>query len=159
MSVIFLDIDGVLSDSEFLNASEAALLDFNAKRINPVCVERLNRIVNTTGAMVVISSSWRIVVRLPDIRGMLNERGFVGKVISATPNLTKPLRIRGDEISAWLKESPRGYRADKFVILDDGSDMGPDLLPYLVKTDPGVGLTDDDADRAIAILNMEWVAR
>lgn len=57
--------------------------------------------------------------------------------------------IRGAEIAAWLAEQAD---VESFVILDDDSDMGH-LAHRLVETDCVIGLTQEDADRAIAILN------
>ena len=58
-------------------------------------------------------------------------------------------KVRGDEIHEWLELHPEVTR---FVILDDDSDM-KHLLPYLLRTHPCEGLTDDITETAIKRLN------
>jgi hypothetical protein len=105
-------------------------------------------IIEKTGAKVVISSSWRIILSLSEIRSLLESRRFIGEVISQTPSVRTPNRIRGDEIQAWLDGNPN---VEKFVILDDDADMGK-FAPYLVQTDARKGITDTNVDQAIGIL-------
>ena len=57
-------------------------------------------------------------------------------------------------LQAWLDERKYGRGdVDGFVIFDDDGDMGP-LLPYLVQTNPGIGLTDEDVTSAISLLTQ-----
>ena len=56
MKVIFLDIDGVLNSEEYYESFPDG--EF-IPPIDPVCVERLKRIVDRTGAKLILSSSWR----------------------------------------------------------------------------------------------------
>ena len=61
---------------------------------------------------------------------------------------------RAEEIRAWLKANP-GYD-EKFVILDDRPTAVDDtvfLKERFVFCDTERGLTDDDVDKAISILN------
>ena len=97
---IFLDLDGVLNSHPYIQRMKLAHpgeTDF----IDPVCVERLNRIVAATDAEVIITSSWRGQY---DFQQRLDEQGFKGKVLGETPQLTG-MRQRGDEILAWLDEN------------------------------------------------------
>ena len=152
MKVVFLDIDGVLNSTGFLlEARKKSFFEKDVDEIDPTRVALLNKIVEQTGAVIVISSSWRNILCLADLRELLRRRGFTGKVISQTPSLNFPGRVRGDEIQAFLDER-RGWRPVlDFVILDDDSDMG-ELSFYLVKTDPAVGLTEADVARAVVLL-------
>ena len=142
--LVFLDFDGVLNG--YADPCGGGL-----RGLDPVRVARLNRIVEATGAHVVVTSAWRRIHRercqLADI---LNAVGFTGMVAGMTPCL--PSADRGAEIEQWLECPPRRYRGAPLVILDDDQyDLGR-LSDRLVKTDPILGLTEADADRCIEML-------
>lgn len=149
--ILFLDVDGVLNSRRFfVNRYDGANPDgmtWEEAQIDAAAVEILNRILRETAADVVISSTWRLMHRLPDLRGILRRRGLVGRIIGRTPDLNdKP---RGLEIQAWLdtqREQP-----PTFCIVDDDEDMAH-LSHRLVRTSFEHGLTDAEASRMIAML-------
>ena len=117
----------------------------------PSCVAALNRITDTTGAKIVVSSVWR-ADGLMQCRKNLRGLGVTGPVLGITPHLfdgQTQLR-RGHEIQAWMDDYER-EEIEAFVILDDDSDM-EHLLPFLVKTPFETGLTEEHADAAIKLL-------
>ena len=153
--VIFWDVDGVLNHPEIWGAwvrlGYAASLD-------PVIVERAARLVEDTGALCVLSSTWRLggpttfkgrdcmsgYVRTVEC---LLESGWANAFtdfIGHTPHLGT---TRGIEIGDWLVAHPQ---VDEFVIIDDDADMG-NHINRLVKTDHRVGLTDADCERVKAL--------
>jgi hypothetical protein len=151
MKVIFLDFDGPIipemSHIHRLGPREKAW---------PDCVKALNRIIEASGAKIVISSSWRWANEGEDAKDYLIQWGVIGEVIGITPILEtawKPENKlwtgvpRGREIAAWLAANA----VDSFVILDDDGDM-EELLDHLIQTPFEVGLTEADADRAIEML-------
>lgn len=142
--IIFLDFDGVLN-------GYADPCDGGLRGLDPVRVARLNRIVEATGAHVVVTSAWRRIHRKRcELADILVAAGFTGMVANMTPCL--PSADRGAEINAWLLYPPRRYRGASFVILDDDAyDLG-EMSDRLVRTDPIIGLTDADADRCIEML-------
>ena len=144
VQVIFLDIDGVL----------APILDMNQYGdLDRACVDVLNEIVARSGAHVVVSSSWRFGKTVAELQGMLEECGFVGRVVDKTPTEAGGFS-RGEEIAAWLVEHP----VDGCVILDDHGDMG-ELSGRLIRTNGTAGLRPSDADRALEKLALEWTAQ
>jgi hypothetical protein len=175
---LFLDIDGVLNSGTYFKTlkdrisqgigDESSLQQYASGMMDPDAIHELNRIVRETGAVVVISSTWRHAHPLTHISRMLRFRGFNGAVIGATPDLphgyntsafekflsknpghwTADVRCRGNEIQAWLDVVP----VESFVILDDDSDMAH-LEPFFVKTLNEFGLLSEHADKAIRILN------
>jgi len=159
MKVIFLDIDGVLNSHEsYVRHCKETFHD----NPDPEHIKHLNRIVEKTGAKVVISSTWRLGIHSLGIWRLLDAFGFKGEVIGQTPR--RAGSIRGVEIGDWIDKHNKGedlfMQVDKevdpvesFVILDDDSDMG-ELLPFLVQPKIDNGLTSEDADRAIEILNI-----
>ncbi|MCY1059430.1 HAD domain-containing protein [Nannocystis sp. SCPEA4] len=140
--VIFLDIDGVMN-SLAGKAGQRGLSSW----LDPVHVALLNDVVRATGAVVVVSSSWRRSMPLDALRLAFAEAGCVAEVVDVTPDLD-PGR-RGREIAAWLaaqREPPTRY-----AILDDTFDM-PELPGKLVKTSRVEGLTAREVPRLLALL-------
>lgn len=152
MKVIFLDIDGVLVNRKSLMTSSG-----EHTQADPDCVKALNSLVARSGADIIVSSTWRLE-GLRSVRERLHGWGITGRIVDITPvlerkegNLYTGVR-RGTEIQAWLDGYKR-YPIDSFVILDDDTDMGH-LVPWLVKTEFGPGLTKDDTEKALAILSV-----
>lgn len=149
LRVLFLDIDGVLNTRAYVeragwspplgSAGDVLIID-------PAAVEHLNFVVEQTGAVIVVSSSWRITYPLEVLTAMLEERGFRGRVYGATPEL--PGRNRSREIAEWLRDHP----VDAFAIVDDDGASGADFAPSFVLTSFEEGLTWTHADRLVRIL-------
>lgn len=157
--IVFLDFDGVLNYSEFVatrpkprHMSDHVGWKKFHEGLDPGNIENLNRIIEETGAEIVISSSWRILHTVKQLKIILKDNGFrfPEKVIGRTDSLSGDKR-RGDEIQKWLTD----HRCEDavFVIIDDDSDMG-ELVGRLVKTKWfGKGLESHHADQAIKMLN------
>lgn len=155
VKLIFLDIDGVLVNRDSFRLPRTAHGGYKATfcTAHPSCVEQLNRIVEATGARVVLSSVWRLHgVRV--MREVFAKWGVNAKIVGRTPDLRSTAETiltvqRGDEINAWLSKREG---VDRFVIIDDDADMNG-LSDRLVQTQFEPGLTVADADRVIAMLN------
>jgi hypothetical protein len=147
--VIFLDIDGVLNSARYHSERHHGLGRLG--HFDPVAVERLNRLTDGTGAVLVLSSSWR-QYGLDYMRDVLRQAGVKADVVGATPILDDGSVImrpvpRGEEIAAYLAEHP----AERFVILDDEGDMDG-LGRHFVRTSHAIGLTDADIRMARWVL-------
>ena len=158
MRVLFLDFDGVLNSRTFLLAHPEATIG-SADQIDPNAVARVCEIVDETGCDVVISSSWRLMHALSDIRGMLKRHGFNGRIVGKTPDCAQRLAwggaIAGErraEIAQWLDETPRVV--ESFVAIDDDADANLD--GRLVRTDFAEGLQDRHIEQAVAWLRTPW---
>lgn len=169
MHVIFLDIDGVLNSEAFLrklddrhrqlghaNACECFRFEHQIDRDT---VARLNRLIAETHAKIVVSSSWRKLLDPPELHRVLVEHGLIAEIIGETPDGHLDCEMlavyghidrvfRGHEIDLWLRRHPE---VERFVILDDGSDMEMHTN-RLVQTDWQEGLLDDHVDLAIRVL-------
>lgn len=153
--ILFLDVDGVLHP---VNGQQ--------EFVDP-CVHQLCRIVKATNASIVLSTAWRLV---PVAKAFLEAQMTVWGLeqpIGETPELRKPsdnifLRycggvkgsMRPGEIMAWLNTNMEMVDVPRWVAIDD-IDMTAELDPHMVKTDKRVGLTQEDADRAIWTLNSD----
>lgn len=165
MKVIFLDFDGVL------NVIPQGHDDFGGI-FHPEFVENLGKILEETGAKLVISSTWRHM-GLIKLNEMWKHRGYPGEIIGITPDLrwrTRPDKLetneeeysRGDEIESWLNLHPE---VTNYVILDDDNDMLKSQKNNFVRTfdninhpdsiDIGYGLTKICSKDAIRILNRK----
>lgn len=141
MRFLYLDIDGVaIPDRQDLNTISFAM------------AARLRRILDATNAKIVLSSHRRISKLT--VLSLLSAAGFTRHDFAddwSTPFLLTPSpdsSVRGQEIAQHLDHN----HPAAFVILDDGPVL-PSQANNFVQTDPSKGLTDDDADEAIAILN------
>ncbi len=162
--IIFLDIDGVLNTKLWYSK-----MDYDTPKdkwgyaFDPTSVANLKRIVDETGAEIVISSSWKCI-GLTELRKMWKSRKLPGRIIDVTPDrmcdeelleldldLIDPEEGRGYEIQKWL--SQKGDNVSQYSILDDMYEMLPEQQSHLVMTDSEIGITDEDANKVIDILN------
>ena len=156
MKVIFLDVDGVL------NSEHSHSIDKNdnwmENEVSDNHIQWLKKIVDETGAKIVLSSSWRHyhpkatgsnTITDPLFKVLdrkLREAGL--EIIDITPDLRG--KMRGLEIDAWLNSNAE---VDKYVIIDDDIDFTDLQKPYFVNTTFKYGLTEVLAIKAINILN------
>jgi Swiss Army Knife RNA repair-like protein len=96
--VIFLDIDGVLAPIRQWD---------RYGDLDPACIQVLNEIVESAGADVVVSSTWRYGKTASELQEILEAQGFTGWVLDKTPTGERGAD-RGEEIAAWLAEHAVG---------------------------------------------------
>ena len=171
--LLFLDCDGVLNttrcltceysddDSSLVFPSRAELDDFFP--LERSCLERLRRIIQETGAHIVLTTTWRT---LPAMRSYLLEAmeksGIeTAAVLGDTPTLAGA--GRGQEISCFLEQARLIYGGEEhavlptFAILEDddkhlASFAREGLAGRCVKTETEHGLTEAAADEVICLL-------
>lgn len=159
---IFLSFTGVLnSDEYYRNLKLKANYNDPKNEIDYVSVELLNRIVDETGAFVVVTSKMRDGYPLPLIESILRDKGFKGVIAGSTPVLNFNHKdafhiwdmemIRGCEIDMYLNVNARNTNY-QYVIIDNGNDMLLKQKDNLITTDKSVGLTIDNVRDAIKIL-------
>ena len=147
MKIIFLDIDGVLNNPGCYAKASGTMTP-----ADPGCVAVLNHIVDETGALIVISSTWKLH-GLIFCRERLLEWGVrAHKILDRTPNLQAKNKTRAEEIQRWLDDRADHDSIESFVILDDEANMGH-LVHRLVKVAGYRGLIMPDAELAIAMLS------
>src|SRR4051794_35335316 len=103
MKIIFSDIDGVLNCNTTPNPRKFPFM------VDAVLLKRLNRLVELTGAQVVLSSSWRF-----DPAGIFSAKHYGIPFVDTIPDL--PEQPRCEEILAWLRDHPE---VDRFIVIDD----------------------------------------
>ena len=173
--LVFLDFDGVLNTERHFAELKGKGLPFKDKygpKFDLIAVENLKKIIDTTEARIVVSSSWRYM-GLGDLQRMWHDRDLPGKIVGITPlhldddklletDLSELDEItadmfcssRGNEIKAYFEEVLRvDADTQRYVILDDLKDVLPEQEDHFIRINPIVGITEEDAERAIEILN------
>ena len=156
MKIIFLDFDGVMDTAYYdhiLSKEGLPGNDFFGTVFDPNCVRNLAKIIENTGADIVVSSSWKHFMSYKEFLDMWEYRNLPGFVTDVTPT-PAVRRNRGDEIDAWLDECDVECQ---YVIIDDldGSNFNEYQLPRLLVVNPFNGLDEEIAERAIELLNQE----
>lgn len=142
--IIFLDFDGVLSPIDNVDNGR----DKYGEHFNARCTENLNAIIETTGAHIVITSSWRQYLSLWQLQRMCKKRGIKGEIVGVTP--IRSIH-RGNEIDSWLSKK----NCHRYVILDDmnESQFNKHQRSSLIICDGRKGLSHDNTRQAIDILS------
>lgn len=159
MKVIFLDFDGVITipPKWYLKADK---------------IKWIKKIVDETGAKIVVSSSWRCGTP-PTVEDTINKmigrpkrcpknrmlNWLIDNLYDVTPCYSTeqykiPFGGRGGEIQAWLNAHPE---VDNYVILDDDGDMDVSQTYHFVQTNYEDGITETEAIRAIKVLNKLFI--
>ena len=146
MRVVFLDIDGVLATAHTYNVWRATIWDakhpgqpkprgrakkaFKKDAINDVpadvnlldadCCARVQRLCDLTGAVIVISSSWRQDFNLDALQAMLASKGITAPIVGMT---TTAGTHRGQQILDSVTKM--GLTATDIVILEDDENVAP----------------------------------
>lgn len=147
MKVIFLDLDGVVNSlrSAIAFGNYPHELPKDRRLFDPVALGLVRRICKETGAVIVISSTWRRSHHKDVLKKSLNL-----DIIGCTPAFNSPDTRRGHEIKEWLDY--RGPQVEKYCIIDDDSDVLNEQLPFFVKVYGDAGLSAQNYQEAIKIL-------
>ena len=168
MLALFLDIDGVLNRHEELDQNVMC------GRLHPDKIERLNCILEQTGARIVLSSAWRYLVHrgemtLTGLEWLLRSHGIHAKKLIGITRPDTMMPSKWDGFDPWPQEDERGKQIADFLetftgmvgvpcsgyaVLDD-LDLGiTDAGHPFVKIDGRKGMMDPDADRVIQLLTI-----
>lgn len=147
MKVIFLDIDGVLNTSGHISWRFKQPKERRTSSDDwcPIACSNLNAIGEVVPGEVgiVLSSTWRLGRNIIDLRQLLTKNNIKLPFYGVTPALGfdphKEKPIRGMEIKQWLD---RPLRVDRYVIIDDDTDMLPEQLDNFVHCNHVTGLAD-----------------
>ena len=144
ISIVFVDVDGVLNCTETNGCIDDDKLIL------------LKEIINATNAKIVISSSWRNTTKkLNKLSNALHRHGI--EYIDCTPNLLryrKPEANRVCEIQSYLKSARDKYNIQQWVAIDDYNLIKHSSFfkNHLVNTSVFHGIRKQDVKLAINIL-------
>jgi hypothetical protein len=149
--LILLDIDGVMVPASIWKKPE--FLNDGFPIFSNRAVRALQKIISETDANILLTTSHKSKYNDRQWREIFQSRGINANRIDQLPDNYSMLN-RKDEILSWRRANQNS--AESFVVIDDDkllNDLPPDIKANLVLTSPSVGLTDDLANEAIAILN------
>lgn len=160
---MFLDIDGVLVPFGDGAARPPKDGSFPCKPL-----AALSRIVEATGAEIVLSSTWRCHPKaIEEITTnfcfyALRQGGPLGQVTSLATTSLANHSYRQWEIAEWLA-SPAAKGVERWVALDDepllegaaNAERRAQFDGHVVQTSSHVGLTREHAEKAIALLQAQ----
>lgn len=150
---IFLDFDGVLNTEQYqaeLSVAGKPTSDEYGPLFDPKAVERLAIIVEKSKAKIVITSSWRHIHDEDTLNELWEKRGLPGKIYRVLRS-NKENESRGEEIQRFLDPCKQNFTP--YVIIDDINEFLPDQLSHVIITNPVKGISKNDVEKAILILN------
>lgn len=162
MKIIFLDIDGVLNSNFWNSAHERELSDGTLIERDKVAL--LGELVKKTNAGIVLHSGWRFWFdhHLEPLRTEAKNlvdllRAEEMKIYDVTPDYTteeirrtkKFSLVKAKEILGWLE---RHQETEGWIVIDDLDLHDEQILRHQIKTDPAVGLSQGDIERAEMML-------
>lgn len=151
MKILFLDVDGVMNSEETLRKSNL-VRDPHPCGIDPYLALLVNRIIEATGCIVVLSSAWR---------GSEENHKYIERMIGTKlHDITGHCRcrLRGAEIYDWIQmnvsyEERKEGGPFRYAILDDDSDMLLWQKDHFFKTSWKIGITEEISKAVIEHLN------
>ena len=149
--IIFLDFDGVLNTEHYqdlLQYQSSPWQDEYGAFFDPKAVKQLKRIIDATDAGIVVESSWKYL-GLDAMKELWEVRNLPGTIIDITPSLLG--KNKGVEIASWLSKYAK--QDIRYVIIDDEYVILDSQLPHFILTNPYEGITEEQANRAISMLN------
>ena len=150
---VFLDIDGPLNTGRSDNMDPGLF----KHHFDNEAVKNLCQIIDSTDAFIVISSSWRHM-GLQKIQELWHDWNLPGKVIGCTPGWwgdEEMFDSRGEEIQKWIERN--AIEPFRYVIIDDydASEALNKQRDYWVRVNPHCGISKDNVNEAIRILNKQ----
>lgn len=144
MKILFLDIDGVLNSTRTCVAFGGYPMELEQiGAFDQVAIRLLQRLCDSAGVQIVLSSAWRNSVTVADAAA-----AFGLPIIDKTGNELGP---RGVQIQAWLDRHPESV--ERFAIIDDDDDMLGDHAPHFVRTNGHEGMTFEDFRKLCGLFN------
>lgn len=163
--IVFLDLDHVLTNTD-LDDSSFLSLDPSRYHLSSINMKWLDKILEQTGAKIVITSNWRKFS--PPNTAWLHRGKLYQSILEPFRALYKEHIIgtipperhttKRDCLELWFEDNTWFSKTrGKYVILEDDFREGYQdsfvFAKHLILTDYHVGLTEQDADKAIHMLN------
>ena len=125
----------------------------------------MERIIKATNADIVVESSWKYL-GLDAMKELWEVRNLPGRIIDITPSTisdeyllssnlenihSSMLHCKGIEIASWLA---RYKKQDiRYVVIDDEYVILDSQLPHFILINPYEGITEEQANQVISMLN------
>lgn len=163
--IVFLDFDHVLTNTDLDNTSFLHL-DPSKYRLSSINLRWLDKVLAKTRAKIIIASNWRKFTP-PNTSWMYEGKSYnsilepfkkmYGEWIAG---MLPPERhaTKSECLELWFEDNPWfSKQLGKYAIFEDDLEEGyqenPLFLKHLILTDRRYGMTEEDADKAIALLS------
>jgi hypothetical protein len=124
----------------------------------------LNKIIEITGAKIVITSSWRTDANISMWQRFFDMVGIKGEIVGKTPKLGG---LRGTELFCFMLDWNDPKRQDQWdikgkglidglLILDDDNDFQEFFKPYKINIKSMEGLQEKHLKESISILSKPF---
>lgn len=160
--VLFLDFDGVLNDSGFVqNALKDVgpiaqyTIELAQTTLDPARVAKVQHICDVTGADVVLVTGWRRWAKFEELCSALKFTGLTAPVIDKVGGVKMSGDLRRWATAEWLEENPAYTR---HVVLDDDTNLWQDWNGKkndLICVHPFEGIEDKHVAQVIGILGSK----
>ena len=151
VNLIFIDIDGVLNSEHFYEYTDNYTWDM----FDPASVHLLNKLIEETNSMLVLSSDWRKTYGVYEVKKIFKQNKIKGIIVGCTPTILNP--NRGLEIQLYLKHLSKKNEIN-YVILDDDPNLKISIqneqIEHFVQINPEFGLCFKDYEKASKILEQ-----
>ena len=151
---IFLDFDGVLNTEQYQAQCQLMGLPVSDKygpHFSQKAIRNLQRLIDETGAEVVIISSWRYIMLHDKLRKMWKDRHLPEAIIHILDPDKKMYDIsKGDQIANFMSVR----KNNPYVILDDEWEFLDSQLSHLIHINPVNGIKKRNVEAGIMILNQ-----
>jgi len=152
-AVIFLDIDGVLHSL------------YGTDLFRESCCNLFEQIVRATGAIIVLSSTWRTQARSVAMVNALLKRLRLQPIYDRTKDLSASLRRhvpREVEVCEWLDRHPevsRWIAIDDMDLQGDSTEAAARMRGHFVRTNSNTGLVPLNAEQALRLMQAQEKAQ
>lgn len=153
IKILFLDVDGVLNTINSKGRLICKNGDLFELNLNNNRIKLLKKIIENTNCKIVLTSTWRMkYIACNKLEKKLKYKNI--EIYDRTPILGEK-SMRGDEIKLWINQYKQKYDIFdmKYAIVDDDEIFLEEQLDFFVKTDPLKGLTNENVENIIKILN------
>lgn len=150
--LLFLDIDGVMVPANSWRRPE--ILDDGFPAFSPNATKALQRIIDSTGARIVLTTSHKSKYTPTQWRNIFSKRGISVNRINRLSENFAALNRKDELLNYFGKRSMN----EDFLIIDDDKSLNalPDYLRRRVIQPSGsVGLTGVLADKALSLLGKD----
>ncbi len=163
IKVIFLDVDGVLVHTGTVGRRRKLVNPTRVQgyiaQLDEVCVQRLKDVLEQTGALLVISSTWRLFEdNMAALERTFGRDVILGKTDSVPRKIASGLYLGDDrtaEITQWMAEyEANGGTISHYAAIDDEK-LKPPVLERQVFVADGMflgGMRDRHARKLQALL-------
>lgn len=148
--IIFLDFDGVLNKHDVTSVNDD-------RAILPECIAEINHILGSTFAQIVIISNWAQIFTFEQLSDRLYKKGLLENAILDSIKV-KELNSNGNLVNGlekdkFINDYINDNKIENYVIIDDNINSTILDETKIVKTGTFVGITKEDSQKAIKILN------